>query len=267
MPTPVPWPAALDCAVEDSWREQPDRGSPTDSQLGLNQVSLLARGVRYRILLGKMKLWFSISLALTALSIGYCLLDEDYESKEKDGSKRTAKSLDVPFIPQGGKKADWTVQPVKIIIRDKPGIVNVPHPYPVKHFVPVPKVIPYLKKVPILKPLPVPLFVPKIKVIPKKILVPKPFKIVKKIPIPKPYFYKKEIPIPKPLAIPKPFPVPIPKFYKKKVFVPVPKKVFVPKIKTYPVPVPKFVKQPIHIITRLTPKKFCSQNCACANNS
>ncbi|GBO44983.1 hypothetical protein AVEN_100274-1 [Araneus ventricosus] len=43
MPTPVPWPAALDYAVEDP---QPDRGGPTDSRLGLNPVSLLARGVR-----------------------------------------------------------------------------------------------------------------------------------------------------------------------------------------------------------------------------
>ncbi|GBN51814.1 hypothetical protein AVEN_199926-1 [Araneus ventricosus] len=34
MPTPVPWPAALDYAV--------DRGGPTDSRLGLNPVSLLA---------------------------------------------------------------------------------------------------------------------------------------------------------------------------------------------------------------------------------
>ncbi|GBM16896.1 hypothetical protein AVEN_267294-1 [Araneus ventricosus] len=36
MPTPVPWPAALDYAVEDPWREQPDRSGPTDSRLGLN---------------------------------------------------------------------------------------------------------------------------------------------------------------------------------------------------------------------------------------
>ncbi|GBN06604.1 hypothetical protein AVEN_7476-1 [Araneus ventricosus] len=46
MPTPVPWPAALDYAVEDPWREQPDGGGPTDSRLGLNSVSLLASGVR-----------------------------------------------------------------------------------------------------------------------------------------------------------------------------------------------------------------------------
>ncbi|GBN83406.1 hypothetical protein AVEN_238152-1 [Araneus ventricosus] len=38
MPTPVQWPAALDYAVEDPWREQHDRGGPTDSQLGLNPV-------------------------------------------------------------------------------------------------------------------------------------------------------------------------------------------------------------------------------------
>ncbi|GIZ02990.1 hypothetical protein CEXT_707461 [Caerostris extrusa] len=36
MPTPVPWPAALDYAVEDPWREQPDQDGPTDSRLGLN---------------------------------------------------------------------------------------------------------------------------------------------------------------------------------------------------------------------------------------
>ncbi|GBN57113.1 hypothetical protein AVEN_119897-1, partial [Araneus ventricosus] len=42
MPTPVPWPATLDYAVEDPWREQPDRDGPTDSRLGLNPVSLLA---------------------------------------------------------------------------------------------------------------------------------------------------------------------------------------------------------------------------------
>ncbi|GIX76864.1 hypothetical protein CDAR_387161 [Caerostris darwini] len=36
MPTPVPWPAALDYAVEDPWREQPDRDGPTYSRLGLN---------------------------------------------------------------------------------------------------------------------------------------------------------------------------------------------------------------------------------------
>ncbi|GBM41625.1 hypothetical protein AVEN_198378-1 [Araneus ventricosus] len=38
MPTPVPWPAALDYAVEEPWREQPDRGGPTDSRLGLNPI-------------------------------------------------------------------------------------------------------------------------------------------------------------------------------------------------------------------------------------
>ncbi|GIX82496.1 cathepsin L [Caerostris extrusa] len=43
MPTPVTWPVALNYAVEDPWREQPDRGGPTDSRLGLNPVSLLAR--------------------------------------------------------------------------------------------------------------------------------------------------------------------------------------------------------------------------------
>ncbi|GBL96621.1 hypothetical protein AVEN_42401-1 [Araneus ventricosus] len=42
----MPWPAALDYAVEDPWREQPDRGGPTDSRLGLNPVSLLVRPVR-----------------------------------------------------------------------------------------------------------------------------------------------------------------------------------------------------------------------------
>ncbi|GIY46624.1 cyclin-dependent kinase 9 [Caerostris extrusa] len=35
MPTPVPWPVALDYAVEDPC-EQPNRGGPTDSRLGLN---------------------------------------------------------------------------------------------------------------------------------------------------------------------------------------------------------------------------------------
>ncbi|GIY09404.1 hypothetical protein CEXT_262321 [Caerostris extrusa] len=40
MPTPVPWPAALDYALR--MERQPDRGGPTDSRVGLNQVSLLA---------------------------------------------------------------------------------------------------------------------------------------------------------------------------------------------------------------------------------
>ncbi|KFM71251.1 hypothetical protein X975_12069, partial [Stegodyphus mimosarum] len=32
-----PWPAALDYAVEDPWREQLDRDGPTDARLGLSQ--------------------------------------------------------------------------------------------------------------------------------------------------------------------------------------------------------------------------------------
>ncbi|GFV68831.1 transposable element Tc1 transposase [Trichonephila clavipes] len=43
MPTLMPWPAALDYAVEDPWREQLDRDGTTDARLGLRQVSLLAR--------------------------------------------------------------------------------------------------------------------------------------------------------------------------------------------------------------------------------
>ncbi|GFW67718.1 uncharacterized protein TNCV_3445901 [Trichonephila clavipes] len=39
----MPWPAALDYAVEDPWREQLDRDGLTDARLGLSQVSLLAR--------------------------------------------------------------------------------------------------------------------------------------------------------------------------------------------------------------------------------
>ncbi|GFV15787.1 DUF4817 domain-containing protein [Trichonephila clavipes] len=46
MPTLMPWPAALDCAVEDPWREQLDRDGTTDARLGLSQVNLLARGGR-----------------------------------------------------------------------------------------------------------------------------------------------------------------------------------------------------------------------------
>ncbi|GFV55922.1 uncharacterized protein TNCV_7211 [Trichonephila clavipes] len=42
----MPWPAALDYAVEDPWREQLDRDGLTDARLGLSQVSLLARGGR-----------------------------------------------------------------------------------------------------------------------------------------------------------------------------------------------------------------------------
>ncbi|GFX07734.1 hypothetical protein TNCV_4160031 [Trichonephila clavipes] len=43
MLTPVPRPAALDYAGDDSWCEQSERYGPTDSRLGLNQVNLLAR--------------------------------------------------------------------------------------------------------------------------------------------------------------------------------------------------------------------------------
>ncbi|GFV69909.1 hypothetical protein TNCV_1982761 [Trichonephila clavipes] len=39
----MPWPAALDYAVEDPWREQLDQDGATDTRLGLSQVSLLAR--------------------------------------------------------------------------------------------------------------------------------------------------------------------------------------------------------------------------------
>ncbi|GFW56737.1 hypothetical protein TNCV_4068171 [Trichonephila clavipes] len=46
MPIPVPWPAALDYGGENPWREQPDYNGPTDSRLGFNQGSLLARGER-----------------------------------------------------------------------------------------------------------------------------------------------------------------------------------------------------------------------------
>ncbi|GFW50680.1 hypothetical protein TNCV_2889821 [Trichonephila clavipes] len=42
----MPWPAALDYAVEDPWGEQLDRDGLTDARLGLSQVSLLARGGR-----------------------------------------------------------------------------------------------------------------------------------------------------------------------------------------------------------------------------
>ncbi|GFU36159.1 hypothetical protein TNCV_2200551 [Trichonephila clavipes] len=42
----MPWPAALDYAVEDPWREQQlDRDGTTDARLGLSQVSLLASTV------------------------------------------------------------------------------------------------------------------------------------------------------------------------------------------------------------------------------
>ncbi|GBN36415.1 hypothetical protein AVEN_167237-1 [Araneus ventricosus] len=51
MPTPVPWPAALDYAVEDPWREQPDRGGPTDSRLGLNPDYVPPIGVSGRNLI------------------------------------------------------------------------------------------------------------------------------------------------------------------------------------------------------------------------
>ncbi|GFX96158.1 hypothetical protein TNCV_2290471 [Trichonephila clavipes] len=44
MPTPVPWPAALELAGEDPWHGRPDRDGPTDPRLGLSQKSLLARG-------------------------------------------------------------------------------------------------------------------------------------------------------------------------------------------------------------------------------
>ncbi|GFU63300.1 hypothetical protein TNCV_661341 [Trichonephila clavipes] len=46
MPTPMPWPAALNYTGEDPWRKQPDQDGPTDSLLGLSQGSLLARGER-----------------------------------------------------------------------------------------------------------------------------------------------------------------------------------------------------------------------------
>ncbi|GFX28428.1 uncharacterized protein TNCV_1152371 [Trichonephila clavipes] len=39
----MPWPAELDYAVEDPWREQLDRDGLTDARLGLSQVSLLTR--------------------------------------------------------------------------------------------------------------------------------------------------------------------------------------------------------------------------------
>ncbi|GFU17424.1 uncharacterized protein TNCV_4309611 [Trichonephila clavipes] len=42
----MPWPAALDYAVEDPWREQLDINGLTDARLGLSQVSLLAKGGR-----------------------------------------------------------------------------------------------------------------------------------------------------------------------------------------------------------------------------
>ncbi|KFM56651.1 hypothetical protein X975_06821, partial [Stegodyphus mimosarum] len=36
----MPWPAALDYAVEDPWREQLDRDGPTDARLGLSQTQM-----------------------------------------------------------------------------------------------------------------------------------------------------------------------------------------------------------------------------------
>ncbi|GFU48611.1 uncharacterized protein TNCV_1439801 [Trichonephila clavipes] len=42
----MPWPAALDYAVEDPCGEQLDQDGLTDARLGLSRVSLLARGGR-----------------------------------------------------------------------------------------------------------------------------------------------------------------------------------------------------------------------------
>ncbi|KFM65392.1 hypothetical protein X975_21547, partial [Stegodyphus mimosarum] len=115
---------------------------------------------------------YSIVLIFFVITTGALSLLEDEYAGSKDTYEETSPGLDLFDIPKGGTKKDWTVQPVKIIIRDKPEVVNVPHPYPVKQFAPVPKLVPVLKKVPVLKPLPVPFFVPKIKPIPKKVLVP-----------------------------------------------------------------------------------------------
>ncbi|GBL97705.1 hypothetical protein AVEN_248654-1 [Araneus ventricosus] len=46
IPTPVLRPAALGCAVEDLWREQPDRDGPIDSRLDLCPESLGIRSIR-----------------------------------------------------------------------------------------------------------------------------------------------------------------------------------------------------------------------------